>query len=43
MIDETPGIDHLGIPKYGWRNEALHGVGGAGMCCVVYYYYYYLN
>jgi hypothetical protein len=31
MKDETAGIERLGIAKYGWRNEGLHGIGKAGM------------
>ncbi len=27
MMQNTPAIPRLGIPAYGWWNEALHGVG----------------
>jgi beta-glucosidase len=31
MLDVAPGIERLGIPAYGWWNEALHGVARAGL------------
>ncbi len=31
---DSPAIDRLGIPKYNWWNEALHGVGRAGLATV---------
>jgi beta-glucosidase len=34
MGSESPAIEHLGIPKYNWWNEALHGVGRAGTATV---------
>ena len=34
MMDEAPAIDRLGIPAYGWWNEALHGVARAGTATV---------
>lgn len=34
MGSEAPAIDRLGIPKYNWWNEALHGVGRAGLATV---------
>lgn len=30
MQDVAPAIDRLGIPKYNWWNESLHGVARAG-------------
>ena len=34
MVMNTPAIDRLGIPPYDWWNEALHGVGRAGVATV---------
>ena len=34
MLDNAPAIDRLGIPAYGWWNEALHGVARAGIATV---------
>lgn len=34
MMDNSPEIARLGIPKYSWWNEALHGVGRAGYATV---------
>ncbi len=34
MMDHSPAIDRLGIPEYNWWNEALHGVGRAGLATV---------
>jgi beta-glucosidase len=34
MGSEAPAIERLGIPKYNWWNEALHGVGRAGLATV---------
>lgn len=34
MMDESPEIERLGIPRYGWWNEALHGVGRSGYATV---------
>lgn len=34
MMDASPGIEHLGVPAYNWWNEALHGVGRAGLATV---------
>jgi beta-glucosidase len=34
MGSTAPEIDRLGIPKYNWWNEALHGVGRAGIATV---------
>ena len=30
MMHNTPAIERLGIPKYNWWNECLHGVGRSG-------------
>ncbi len=30
MWNRGPGIKRLGVPPYGWHNEALHGVKGDG-------------
>ena len=30
MENDSPEIDRLGIPKWNWWNEALHGVGRNG-------------
>jgi beta-glucosidase len=32
--DTAPAIERLGIPRYGWWNEALHGVARAGTATV---------
>lgn len=34
MMDDSPAIERLGIPRYSWWNEALHGVGRAGYATV---------
>ena len=34
MMDEAPAIERLGIPAYGWWNEALHGIARAGIATV---------
>lgn len=34
MMDAAPAIERLGIPAYGWWNEALHGVARAGYATV---------
>jgi beta-glucosidase len=34
MGSNAPAIKRLGIPKYNWWNEALHGVGRAGVATV---------
>ena len=34
MQNVSPAIDRLGIPAYDWWNEALHGVGRAGLATV---------
>jgi beta-glucosidase len=34
MSNSTPGVPRLGIPKYDWWSEALHGVANAGQATV---------
>ncbi len=34
MSNSTPGMPRLGIPKYDWWSEALHGVANAGTATV---------
>lgn len=34
MMNDSPAIERLGIPKYDWWNEALHGVGRCGLATV---------
>jgi beta-glucosidase len=34
MTNSTPGIPRLGIPKYDWWSEALHGVAASGTATV---------
>ena len=34
MVYDAPGIERLGVPKYNWWNECLHGVGQAGIATV---------
>ncbi len=34
MMNQTPGIERLGLPPYDWWNEALHGVARAGRATV---------
>src|SRR5574337_279030 len=34
MMNDAPAIDRLGIPKYDWWNECLHGVARAGIATV---------
>lgn len=34
LMDQAPEIPRLGVPKYGWWNEALHGVARAGVATV---------
>jgi beta-glucosidase len=34
MMNKSVAIDRLGIPKYDWWNEALHGVARAGIATV---------
>lgn len=34
MMDRSKPVERLGIPEYNWWNEALHGVGRAGLATV---------
>ncbi|MGV8094792.1 MAG: hypothetical protein AB2L24_23305 [Mangrovibacterium sp.] len=34
LLYQAPAIDRLGIPKYNWWNECLHGVARAGYATV---------
>lgn len=34
MMNDSPAIERLGIPRYEWWNEALHGVARAGQATV---------
>ncbi len=34
MMNSSPAIPRLGIPKWDWWSEALHGVGRNGICTV---------
>jgi beta-glucosidase len=34
MMNDSPAISRLGIPRYDWWNEALHGVARAGRATV---------
>lgn len=34
LMNNTPAIPRLGVPAYNWWNEALHGVGRAGVATV---------
>jgi beta-glucosidase len=34
MASDAPAIPHLGVPRHNWWNEALHGVGRAGIATV---------
>ena len=34
MVYNAPAIERLGIPAYNWWNEALHGLGRAGLATV---------
>jgi len=34
MVHAAPAIERLGIPKYNWWNECLHGVARAGIATV---------
>ncbi len=34
MVHQNPAIPHVGLPAYSWWNEALHGVGRAGLATV---------
>jgi beta-glucosidase len=34
LMNDAPAIDRLGVPKYNWWNECLHGVARAGRATV---------
>jgi len=34
MVYDAPAIERLGVPKYNWWNECLHGVGRVGVATV---------
>ena len=34
MVYNAPALEHLDIPAYNWWNEALHGLGRAGLATV---------
>ncbi len=34
MVHQNPAIPRVGLPAYSWWNEALHGVGRAGIATV---------
>ncbi|MBL7856308.1 MAG: glycoside hydrolase family 3 C-terminal domain-containing protein [Cyclobacteriaceae bacterium] len=34
MVNDAPAIERLGIPKYNWWSEGLHGVARAGLATV---------
>lgn len=34
MMHDSPEIERLGIPAYNWWNEALHGIGRAGVATI---------
>lgn len=34
MMNDAPAIERLGIPRYNWWSEGLHGVGRAGLATV---------
>lgn len=34
LLHHAPAIERLGVPEYNWWNEALHGVGRAGIATV---------
>ncbi|KAA3658476.1 MAG: glycoside hydrolase family 3 protein [Calditrichaeota bacterium] len=34
LLDESKAIPRLGVPRYGWWNECLHGVGRTGRATV---------
>ena len=34
MVHHNPAIPRVGLPEYSWWNEALHGVGRAGLATV---------
>ena len=34
LVDAAPAVPRLGVPRYGWWNEALHGVARSGLATV---------
>ncbi len=34
MMNDAPAIERLGVPKYNWWNECLHGVARSGLATV---------
>ena len=34
LVHHNPAIERVGLPEYSWWNEALHGVGRAGLATV---------
>jgi beta-glucosidase len=34
LVNQSRAIPRLGIPRYDWRSEALHGIAGAGIATV---------
>ena len=34
LVHQNPAIERVGLPAYSWWNEALHGVGRAGLATV---------
>lgn len=34
LVNNTPGINRIGLPKYSWWNEALHGIARNGRATV---------
>jgi beta-glucosidase len=34
LVNDAPAIERLGIPRYNWWNECLHGVARAGLATV---------
>ena len=34
MMNDAPAIDRLGVPRYNWWSEGLHGVARAGLATV---------
>ena len=34
MVNSSQPVERLGIPAYDWWNEALHGIGRAGLATV---------
>ena len=34
LMNQSPGIDSLGIPQYNWWSEGLHGIARSGIATV---------